>query len=238
MKHYSDKNIINSWLQNAKPWIDAVQNNEIESRSLITNKAIIDTILEKNPLKVLDIGCGEGWLARELNSAGIDTNGVDIVPQLVDEANKKGGGIFKVLPYEYLSQETIKEKFNVAVCNFSLLGNESVVKIFQNISGLLNENGFFIIQTIHPISGCGDQEYKDGWRKGTWKGFSDSFTNPPPWYFRTLETWKDLFITNGFNISEIIEPLNPKTKTFASIIFIGKTEANKNKNPAALPLHK
>ncbi|MFT7331158.1 MAG: 2-polyprenyl-3-methyl-5-hydroxy-6-metoxy-1,4-benzoquinol methylase [Roseivirga sp.] len=228
MKLYSDKNIINSWLQNAKPWISAIRNNEIESRSLITNKAIKDTILEKKPIKVLDIGCGEGWLARELNSVGVDVCGIDIVPQLIDEANKQGHGKFLVLPYEDLSQETIKEKYDVAVCNFSLLGNESVAKIFQSISGLLNENGYFIVQTIHPISGCGDEEYIDGWRKGTWKGFSDSFTNPPPWYFRTLETWKDLFLNNGFSISEITEPLNPKTKSFASIIFVGKIEININ----------
>lgn len=225
MKLYSDKNIIESWLQNATSWIYAVQNNEIESRSLITNKAIIDAILEKNPLKVFDIGCGEGWLARELNSAGVDVYGIDIVSHLVEEANKQGGGKFEVLPYEYLSQETIKEKFDVAVCNFSLLGNESVVKLFQNIYGLLNENGSFIVQTIHPIAGCGGEEYKDGWRKGTWKGFNDSFTNPPPWYFRTIKTWKDLFLNNGFTITEIIEPLHPKTKTFASIIFIGQIDA-------------
>lgn len=229
MTLYSDKNIIDSWFQNAKPWISAVRNNEIESRFLITNKAIKDTVLEKSPIKVLDIGCGEGWLARELNKVGIDVYGIDIVPQLVDEANKQGNGKFQVLSYEDLSQETIKEKYDVAVCNFSLLGNESVAKIFQSISSLLNENGYFIVQTIHPISGCGDEEYIDGWRKGTWKGFSDSFTNPPPWYFRTLKTWKDLFLNNGFSICEIIEPLNPKTKTFASIIFVGKIEANINK---------
>jgi len=222
MTLYSDKNIIDSWLQNAKPWISAVRNNEIESRSLITNKAIKDTILEKNPIKALDIGCGEGWLARELSSVGVDVCGIDIVPELIDEANKQGGGKFLVLPYEDLSQETIKEKYDIAICSFSLLGNESVAKIFQNISSLLNENGYFIVQTIHPISGCGDKEYIDGWRKGTWKGFSDSFTNPPPWYFRTLETWKGLFLQNGFSISNIIEPLNPNTNTFASVIFVGK----------------
>ena len=229
MKTYSDKKIITSWFQNAKPWVYAVRNNEIESRSLITNKAIIDTILKKEPQKVLDIGCGEGWLARELNNYGIYTHGIDVVPELVDEANKQGGGTFKILSYEDLSQDVIEEKFDVVVCNFSLLGDESVTKIFQSISDLLNEDGYFIVQTIHPISGCGDAKYKDGWRKGSWTGFSDNFINPPPWYFRTLETWKELFQHNGFSLSEILEPLNPKTKTFASIIFIGEITGNRKK---------
>ena len=63
----------------------------------------------------------------------------------------------------------------------------------------------------------------------SWTGFSNNFTNPPPWYFRTLETWKELFYHNGFSLSEILEPLNPKTKSFTSIIFIGEITANRKK---------
>lgn len=230
MTTYSDKSIIESWLQNAKPWISAIRDNEIESRSLITNEAIINTILHKAPKTVLDIGCGEGWLARELNYSGINTTGIDIVPELVDGANKQGGGIFKLIPYEDLTQSVIKEKFDVIVCNFSLLGNESVNNVFQNMPFLLNNQGYFIIQTIHPVAGYGDGNYKDGWRKGSWVGFSNKFTNPPPWYFRTLETWKTLFQHNGFELSEIIEPINPQTKKTASVIFIGELAANKSPN--------
>lgn len=226
MTNYSDKNIIESWLLNAKPWVTAVRSNEIESRSLITNKAIIDTIIGKAPKTVLDIGCGEGWLARELNKSGITTLGIDVVPELVEAATKEGSGIFRLLSYEELAQGSIKEKFDVIVCNFSLLGHKSVIKIFRMIPYMLNKHGYFIIQTIHPIAGCGDFKYEDGWRKGSWLGFSDAFSNPPPWYFRTLETWKALFEYNGFELSEIVEPLHPKTKNSASVIFVGSLSDN------------
>jgi len=230
MTTYSDKNIVDSWLQNAKPWIVAIRANEIESRSLVTNKAIIDTILKKEPKTVLDIGCGEGWLARELNNSGISTLGIDVVPELVEVANKEGGGIFRLVSYDDLTQGVIKEKFDVIVCNFSLLGNESVINIFKYIPHMLNNHGYFIIQTIHPITGCGNVNYEDGWRKGSWSGFSDDFTNPPPWYFRTLETWKALFRLSGIELSEILEPLNPQNDEAASVIFIGKLAANKLSN--------
>lgn len=226
MASIKEKSIIDSWLQNAQPWIHAVQNNEIESRTLATNQAIIGAILKKNPQKVLDIGCGEGWLVRELHRSGIEAHGVDIVPELIEEANKKGGGVFQVKSYQDLALGAIKEKFDVVVCNFSLLGKDSVISLFRCVTDLLNEDGFFIIQTIHPVSGCGDEEYKDGWRQGSWKGFSDNFTNSPPWYFRTLESWRFLFQNNGMILSEILEPLNPSTKTFASIIFTGKIVGN------------
>ncbi|MDH5356496.1 MAG: class I SAM-dependent methyltransferase [Gammaproteobacteria bacterium] len=223
---YSDKNIVDSWLDNAKPWVTAIRENEIESRIQITNKAIIETILQKSPKTVLDIGCGEGWLARELNKTGINVLGIDAIPELVASATEEGGGIFKVISYDDLIEGAIKEKFDIIVCNFSLLGKESVNAIFKYISCMLNNNGFFIVQTIHPVTACGDFKYIDGWRKGSWEGFSDSFTNPAPWYFRTLESWKNLFLHNGFKINEILEPLNATTNKAASVIFVGGIAAN------------
>ena len=121
MALFSDRNIIDSWLQNAKPWVSAVRNNEIESRSLITNSAIIKAILDRKPRNVLDIGCGEGWLSRELASSGIAMHGIDVVPELIDEATHRGGGTFQVLSYEEMSQDVFGDKFDIAVCNFSLL---------------------------------------------------------------------------------------------------------------------
>lgn len=192
------------------------------SRVYITNKAITDLILQKSPTSLLDIGCGEGWLARALNKSGVNVVGIDAIPELVAAATQAGGGIFKVVTYEGLIEGAIKEKFDIIVCNFSLLGNESVNGIFKYIPRLLNEGGYFIIQTIHPLVTCDGFKYSDGWRDGSWVGFSNRFINPAPWYFRTLETWKNLFLDNGFRLNQIVEPLNIKTKQPASIIFIGE----------------
>ena len=128
-----DKNIVDSWLKNIKPWVAAVRDNEIESRVLITNKAIIKTILHRSPKTVLDIGCGEGWLARELNKAGVNVLGIDVIPELV-EAAKEEGGEFRLVSYEDLTQGAIKDKFDIIVCNFSLLGKESVDAVFKYIA--------------------------------------------------------------------------------------------------------
>lgn len=221
MTKHSDLKIIESWKTNVTPWVSAIRNNEIESRLLITNNAIINTVIESEAKSVLDVGCGEGWLVRELETLGIFSLGVDVVPEFIHSALEEGNGRFKTIPYENLSYETLNEKFDVVVCNFSLLGKESVISLFENIPFLLNEGGSFIIQTIHPVVGCDASEYKDGWREGSWVGFSDKFKDPAPWYFRTLETWKQLFIDNGFTSNKIIEPFNETTQTPASIIFVG-----------------
>jgi len=221
MKEFNDQKIVESWRSNVKPWVTAIRNNEIESRWLVTNKAIVDAIVGENINSVLDLGCGEGWLVRELDKFGISVLGVDVVSKFIDVARQQGGGRFKTLSYEKLSYSEFEETFDLVVCNFSLLGNESVTDLFKAIPLLLNHGGCFIVQTIHPEVACGSSNYKDGWREGSWVGFSNNFSDPPPWYFRTIETWKKLFLNNGFTIKEIVEPLNPKTNVAASIIIIG-----------------
>ena len=60
MTRLNDKQIIHSWEKNAKAWIEAIQNEEIESRKLVTNQTIIDAIVAYKPATALDVGCGEG----------------------------------------------------------------------------------------------------------------------------------------------------------------------------------
>lgn len=222
MKKNHEHKIVESWQMNVQPWIVAVGAGEIESRLLVTNQAIVDAILCRSPKTMLDVGCGEGWLIRNLAARGIEALGVDVVPEFIEFAQKAGAGRFRALAYADISLKTLNEQFDVVVCNFSLLGKESVEQLFQHVPSLLNEGGAFIIQTIHPVAGCGNLAYADGWREGSWAGFSDHFTDPAPWYFRTLDSWRALFRENGFTLCDIVEPVNPKTNLAASIVFIGE----------------
>ena len=221
MKPLSDAKIVDSWKKNVSPWLSAVQNDEIASRVLVTNQAILDAVASMTPKSVLDIGCGEGWLVRALAESNVDALGTDVVAGFIDHG-KDGAGRFRVLPYEELSIETVGETFDAVVSNFSLLGEESVERVFQKVPNLLQPAGTFIVQTIHPVTGCGEQKYEDGWRRGSWEGFSDEFQDPAPWYFRTLETWKALFENNGFVLRDIQEPVDPRSNAPASIVFVGE----------------
>jgi len=140
----------------------------------------------------------------------------------VDRAKAHGQGSFKVLEYEQICPDTLHEKYDLAVCNFSLLGKESVEHLFKVMPHLLNDNGCFIIQTLHPHTSCGDLPYLDGWREGSWEGFSDEFVDPAPWYFRTLESWCDLFVGSGLTLDKVEEPLNKKDAKPASLLMMGR----------------
>ena len=222
MKPFSDEQILASWKKNVRPWVDAVRKGEIPSRVAVTNRAILDGITERNPKKVLDVGCGEGWLVRQLVRQGIDSLGIDAVSELITYARNEQQGRFLTLAYDELSQDAIAETFDVVVCNFSLLGNDTVTRLFERVPTLLNQGGAFIVQTLHPATVCGQGANEDGWREGSWEGFSEQFCDPAPWYFRTQESWERLFKNSGFLLTAIHEPSSEKNRPPVSILFVGE----------------
>ncbi|HEY6089248.1 MAG TPA: methyltransferase domain-containing protein [Gemmatimonadaceae bacterium] len=215
-----DEKIVQSWLKNASPWTTAVRQHQIESRTLVTNRAIVDAVLSRSPRTVLDIGCGEGWLVRKLAESGVKGIGVDVVAALIEDAQRAGGGEFRVASYEEIAAGALDVSVDVVAANFSLIGKESVEGVLRRIPDLLTENGALVVQTLHPVVVSSELPYEDGWRHGSWAGFSDDFSDPPPWYFRTLGSWKRLLAETGFELLEMREPMHPGTGKPASVIFI------------------
>ncbi len=221
MAELDEKKIIQSWQVNAGPWTSAVREERIESRKLATNQAIIDTIRCYHPATLLDVGCGEGWLARKLSEQGAQVTGIDVVPALIESARQLGSGDFQVCSYEELVAGRLRRQFDAIVCNFSLRGNESVTNLFSALPSLLHGGGHLFVQTLHPHIAGGEAPYTDGWRAGSWAGFGPEFSDPAPWYFRTVASWVKMFGDHGLALVELLEPLHPETRKPASIVFVG-----------------
>ena len=217
-----DAQIIDAWGRNAAPWTAAVRKRQIESRRLVTDQAIIDATLNCSPRSVLDLGCGEGWLARALAARGIAVIGIDAIPALIEQARQAGGGDFRVLSYEDIAAGQLDAAGEAGGGKVARRGHQSVAGLFGSIRSLLNPRGSLLIQTLHPLAACGDQPYRDGWREGSWAGFSADFSDPAPWYFRTMESWIGLFPQHGLRLLELREPLHPQTQKPASVIFIAQ----------------
>ena len=214
--------IVESWQVNARPWINAIAQKQIASRNRVTNQAICNVVTRLKPKMALDIGCGEGWLTRYLLARGINTVGIDGSYKLIQEARSYSKGEFYCLKYDRLAQKFVERYFDIAIANFSLFGESSVENLLKYIPTKLTSSGSLVIQTLHPKIACGNLPYRDGWRNGSWVGFSSDFTSAFPWYFRTVESWISLISRYGMNLTELIEPIDPATGKAASIIFIAK----------------
>jgi 2-polyprenyl-3-methyl-5-hydroxy-6-metoxy-1,4-benzoquinol methylase len=211
--------ILLAWHRNARPWTDAVRERRIESRRLVTDAAIVEAALAPSPRRAIDLGCGEGWLARALAERGVDVLGVDAVPALVASAREQGGGRFEVMTYEQIGAGELKAKADVVICNFSLLGQASTDAVLAAVPDLLEPGGVLLVQTLHPLAVCGELPYRDGWREGSWAGCGNGFGEAAPWYFRTLGGWLDAFTAAGLHLLRVEEPLHPDSGKPLSILF-------------------
>ena len=218
----AERAIVDVWSRVGDAWTRVVRERGIESRRLVTDAAIIDCIVAEAPRRVLDIGCGEGWLARALAPRGITVDGVDVDAGLVERAREGGGGDFSVASHAAIATGAIQRRYDACICNFSLIGARSVDELIAAVPTLLVPGGALIVQTLHPASASEGQPYRDGWRSGSWAGIAGDFGDPAPWYFRTLESWVEAFVQAGFRISALREPVHPHSGRPASLILVGR----------------
>jgi len=212
--------ILSSWQTNAQPWVTAVREAQIESRRLVTDRALLAAIDARRPRTVLDLGCGEGWLCRALHGWGLRTWGVDATASLVEAARAADpAGDYQCLEYAAFSRQPPARKVDLVACNFSLFGAGELVPLLSSLTQMLNPGGHVLIQTLHPHVACGDGPYADGWREGSWAGFDAAFRDPAPWYFRTLESWVALLADSGLRLEALLEPLHPLTGRPASLLL-------------------
>jgi 2-polyprenyl-3-methyl-5-hydroxy-6-metoxy-1,4-benzoquinol methylase len=212
--------MLQSWDSNADAWTDAVRERRIASRRAGTDDAIVAAVLASKPASVLDVGCGEGWLARALAAQRCRVVGIDASEALVASAWNLGGGTFVAMKYEAIGVRAaeIGAPFDVAVCNFSLLDAE-LAPVLDALRGVLAARGRLVIQTVHPWVACGDAPYVDGWREETFASFGGGFTAPMPWYFRTLASWVDAIGASRFAIERIVEPVDAESGRPLSLLI-------------------
>ena len=220
-----------SWRANAPAWIEAVREGRIASRRLATDDAVVEAVMAHAPRRVLDLGCGEGWLARTLAARGVEAVGVDGSAPLVEAARRAGGGTFHLCGYAGLAEAgpaRFGGVFDVVAANFALLG-EPLDDALAGARGLLSASGVLVIQTVHPWTARGDAPYRDGWRMERFDGFEDGFgerfAEPMPWFFRTLRLWFATLARAGFRVDAVREPAHPDTGEPVSLILEARARA-------------
>lgn len=214
--------LLELWHENASPWTQAVRDKAIESRRLATDQAVVDAVIATRPRRVLDVGCGEGWLTRALTQRGIETLGLDAVPALVANANQAGGGSFAVAAFADLAGSALVEGFDTWVCNFSLFHPDDGLALAAAAAQRLPAHGALVVQTLHANATTDGPQSGDAWQPGSWGACGASFGTPIPWYFRSPASWQRELNALGFAELQWQEPRHPDSAQALSLLFTAR----------------
>jgi len=211
-----------SWDDNAQAWVRTVRGRQIESRRVATDQAIVDAVLDHRPERVLDVGCGEGWLCRVLQRHRVTCIGIDGSAELVREAMATDPHgdyhLLRFADFDRLQHLVRNASVDVAVFNFALL-HEDVSAILEAVHRVLRPGGALLIQTVHPWTSSEKFEYADGWRSEDFTWSATAFPQHMPWYFRTLDSWVHTVRENGFLLERLREPAHPETMKPLSLLI-------------------
>jgi len=139
--------------ENAEKWLRL----EPSSLSDFTARPLVfDACGELTGRSVLDIGCGEGYCARELKRRGAgDYLGMDLSSQMIEAAQaqeeKDQYGI------EYQAGNVVESEFArqfdlcIAVFLFNYLRVEDMQRVFSKVYETLEPQGEFIFSVPHPF---------------------------------------------------------------------------------------
>lgn len=221
MNHlHRDDEIKASWELNGSAWTTAVREHLIPSRRAGTDAAILASCSRLKPDRVLDVGCGEGWLTRALSATCREVVGIDASSALLDEARSASNAHYEVAEYETLIGDAsrLPGPWDLIVCNYSLLG-DPLAPLLAALGGRLSLTGRLLIQTVHPWTTNGEGPYADGWREESFATFGPAFPAAMPWFYRTLASWIAELQRAGLVIWALEEPPNPATGQPLSLLF-------------------
>jgi len=199
-------------------WVDIIRNRRDDFRTYVSDPAIfkrLDTFTSSS--RVLDCGCGEGYLSRYLAERGHSVTGIDLSEPLINAARKLGPesvqfdiGSLASLPYA-------AETFDYVVSNLVLMELGELTLPISEISRILRPGGIFVFQILHPFcfasnsGSTGGQKVSEYFKVQRFEEIFDVGGTCSPFpgvrYHRPLSSYTKTLRANNFHIVEIFEPV-------------------------------
>jgi SAM-dependent methyltransferase len=142
-----------SYSINAEFWTKIIRDGLDRYRVELTDGAVLDALGVCRGLRVLDAGCGEGYLSRRLASEGAEVTGIDLSPNLVDAARTERDRLGLRAKYYASSIEAIDEpdgSFDVVVCNHVMNDLADPDRALRELGRVAKPGGKLVILMLHP----------------------------------------------------------------------------------------
>ncbi|MFD0899566.1 class I SAM-dependent methyltransferase [Actinomadura sediminis] len=145
------------WEDNAEYWVRVIRERRDRYRTELTDAAVLDAIGDTAGLRVLDAGCGEGYVARTLAAQGADVLGVDVSQGLIDAARAAaagapagGGGSLSFVRAGVDDVPAADGEFDLVVCNHLFSHLQDPTSAIGEFARVLRSGGRLVVLTLHP----------------------------------------------------------------------------------------
>ncbi|GAA4232598.1 class I SAM-dependent methyltransferase [Actinomadura meridiana] len=140
------------WEANADYWVKVIRERRDRYRTELTDAAVLDAIGPCAGLRVLDAGCGEGYLSRTMAAAGAEVDGIDACEALVEAASSypspEGTANFTYASVDDLPFKD--DTFDLVVCNHLFSHLPDPTDAFRELGRVMKSGGRLILLTLHP----------------------------------------------------------------------------------------
>jgi len=156
---------------------------------------VVELLNPKENETILDVGCGEGTLAVEIEKYGAKIIGIDMSAEMIEQCKDKGIeayiGSVTDLPYD--------SEFDAVFSNATLHWVKDAKSAVENIAKSLKVGGRFVCEfggegNVHHVVNAMQKVFANHPEFGVFQN---------PWYFPSPKTYKTLLEQAGFGVITI-----------------------------------
>jgi len=135
---------------------------------MVVKPAIFQVLGEIEGQRILDVGCGNGHLCRDLVRRGAVVTGADVSRELLNRAQEYD--VDERLAIRYVRADLsaangytlFRRRFKYVICNMVIQDVQDYQTLVFNTAQLLMKNGRLVVTTRHPCFATPDPEL--GWQ--------------------------------------------------------------------------
>ncbi|MBI4281978.1 MAG: class I SAM-dependent methyltransferase [Chloroflexi bacterium] len=226
-RQFTDADVQYNWNANADRWNAGYDDDGDRNRRYQSDEPMLALLGDVESSRILDVGCGNGYLCRKLAKAGANVTGIDLSDRFIDIAREREEEEKLGVTYYHGSAANMNflpdSHFDKAVSNYVLMDIRDYASALGQVFRVLRPGGCFVVVISHPCFASGpagwvapapdsprreerfafrvDSYFHRGPYLGQWGGL-----DPVLSFHRPLRDYWQAFGEAGFTVDAFEEP--------------------------------